>query len=127
MNNVCEYEALSLGLEASRNLKIQHLIIYGDVKLIVKQVRQEYQAKHPRMRCYRNCAWNLIENFFMYVNIHAILRLHNQQANSLAKVAITFLPPTILKLRYHIEMRHKPSFPDNVYYWRIFEDDEQIK
>jgi len=29
-NNVCEYEALILGLEAPRKLKIKHLIVYGD-------------------------------------------------------------------------------------------------
>jgi hypothetical protein len=93
----------------------------------VKQVRQEYQDKHPRMRSYRNCAWDLIENLFLSFNIHAIPRLHNQQADSLAKATSTFIPPTVLKLKYHIEMRHKPSIPDNVHYWKIFEDDEQIK
>jgi ribonuclease HI len=35
-DNVCEYEALVLGLEAARKLKIKHLIVYGDVELIVK-------------------------------------------------------------------------------------------
>jgi ribonuclease HI len=55
-NNVCEYEALILGLEAARKLKIQHLIVYGDVELIVKQMKHQYQAKHPRMRSYRNCS-----------------------------------------------------------------------
>jgi hypothetical protein len=35
-NNVCEYEALFLGLEAARKLKIKHLIVYGDAELIVK-------------------------------------------------------------------------------------------
>jgi ribonuclease HI len=77
-NNLFEYEALILGLEAARKLNIQHLIVYGDVELIVKQVRQEYQEKCPRMRSYRNCAWDLIENFFLSFNIHAIPRLHNQ-------------------------------------------------
>jgi hypothetical protein len=28
---VCDYEALVLGLEAARKLKIKHLIVYGDV------------------------------------------------------------------------------------------------
>ena len=79
------------------------------------------------MRSYRNCAWDLIENFFLYFNIHAIPRLHNQQADSLAKDASNLIPPTVLKLKYHIDMRHKPSIPDNVHYWKIFEDDEQIK
>jgi ribonuclease HI len=35
-NNVYEYEALVLGLEAARKLKIEHLIVYGDVECIVK-------------------------------------------------------------------------------------------
>ena len=39
-DNVCEYEALVLGLEVARKLKIKHLIVYGDTKLIVKQVKQ---------------------------------------------------------------------------------------
>jgi ribonuclease HI len=56
MNNVYEYEVLVLGLEATRKLKIEHLIVYGDAQLIVKQIKQQYQAKHPRMRSYRNCA-----------------------------------------------------------------------
>jgi hypothetical protein len=39
-NNVCEYEALVLGLEAARKLKIENLIVYGDAELIVKQIKQ---------------------------------------------------------------------------------------
>jgi hypothetical protein len=53
--------------------------------------------------------------------------VHNQQANSLAKVVATLVPPIVLKLKYHIEMRHKPSISNNVQHWRVFEDDEQIK
>jgi hypothetical protein len=68
------------------------------------------------MRSYRNCAWDLIEFFFLSLSIHAIPRFHNKQVDSLAKDASTFIPPTILKLKYHIEMRHKPSIPDNVHY-----------
>jgi ribonuclease HI len=33
-NNACEYEALILGLEAARKLKIENLIVYDDVELI---------------------------------------------------------------------------------------------
>lgn len=68
----------------------------------------------------------MIENYFLSFNIHAIPRLHNQQADSLAKSAANFIPPTVLKLKYHIDMRHKPSIPNNIHYWKIFED-EQIK
>jgi ribonuclease HI len=54
-NNVCEYEALVLGLEAARRMKIKNLEVFGDIKLIIKQVNRQYQAKHPRLRSYRNC------------------------------------------------------------------------
>jgi len=77
-NNVCEYEALVLGLEAARRMKIKNLKIFGDAELIVKQVNRQYQAKHPRLRSYRNCVWDLIENFFSFVKIHYIPRTENQ-------------------------------------------------
>jgi hypothetical protein len=53
--------------------------------------------------------------------------MHNQQADSLFKAAATFITPIVLKLKYHIEMRHKPSIPNNVQHWKVFDDDEQIK
>jgi ribonuclease HI len=41
-NNVCEYEALVLGLEAARKLKIKNLEVYDDVELIIKQINHQY-------------------------------------------------------------------------------------
>jgi ribonuclease HI len=39
-NNVCEYEALVLRLEATRRMKIKNLEIFGDAELIIKQVNR---------------------------------------------------------------------------------------
>jgi hypothetical protein len=103
------------------------MIVYGDAELIVKQVKQQYQAKHPRLRSYRNCAWDLIENLFSSFNIHSIPKMENQQVDSLAKATATFILPSVLKLKYHIEMRYRPSIPNNVQHWQVLEDDEQIK
>jgi ribonuclease HI len=126
-NNICEYEALILGLEATKKLNIKNLEVYGDAELIVKQVNRQYQAKHPRLRTYRNCAWDLMENFFSSIKVHFIPRTENLHADALAKAASTFSPPTYVKLKYHIEIRYKPSIPDNVRHWQVFEDDEQIQ
>jgi ribonuclease HI len=126
-NNVCEYEALILGLEAAKKLNIKNLEVYGDAELIVKQVNRQYQAKHPRLRTYRNCAWDLMENFFSSIKVHFIPRTENLHADALAKAASTFSPPTNVKLKYHIEIRYKPSIPDNVRHWQVFEDDEKIQ
>jgi hypothetical protein len=67
------------------------------------------------------------QKLFSLFNIHHIPRAENQQVDSLEKVAATFMPPTVLKLKYHIEMRHEPSIPNNVQHYQVFEDDEQIK
>jgi hypothetical protein len=77
------------------------------------------------MRSYTNCAWDLIEDFFSSFSIHSIPRLHNQQANSLAKAATTFVPPIVLKLKYHIDMRHKPLIPNIFQNCQVFEDYEK--
>jgi hypothetical protein len=103
------------------------LIVYGDTELIVKQITQQYQSKHSRFRSYRNCSWDLIDNFFWSFNIHSIPIMHNQQRDSLDKAIENFVPPTILRLKYHIEMRHKPSIPKKFQHWQVFEDDEKIK
>jgi ribonuclease HI len=101
-------------LEASRKLNIKNLEYYGDAELIVKQINQQYQAKHPRLRSYRNCSWDLMENLFSSVKVHFIPRDENQQVDSLAKETSTFIPPTSFKLKYHIEVRHRPFIPNNI-------------
>jgi hypothetical protein len=45
----------------------------------------------------------------------------------LSKAASTFSPPTSFKLKYHIEVRHRPSILNNIQHWQVFEDDKQIK
>jgi ribonuclease HI len=53
-NNVAEYEALILGLRVAKYMGIEEISVFGDVELIVQQIRNIYQAKHPRLRSYRN-------------------------------------------------------------------------
>jgi ribonuclease HI len=68
-NNIAEYEALVLGLRVAKDMKIEELSVFGDAKLIVHQVKNIYQAKHPRLRTYKNEVWDLIDNFFLAFNI----------------------------------------------------------
>jgi hypothetical protein len=41
--------------------------------------------------------------------------------------ASTFKPPLPPKLKYEVKVRYRPSIPDNVKYWRVFEEDSEIK
>jgi hypothetical protein len=68
-----------------------------------------------------------MEKKFSLVKVHFIPQAENQQANSLAKEASTFAPPTAFKLKYHIKVRHKPSIPNNIQHWQVFKDEEHIR
>jgi len=46
-NNVAEYEAFLLGLQAVKNLNVEFLTTYGDSKLFPRKIRNQCQAKHP--------------------------------------------------------------------------------
>jgi hypothetical protein len=58
--------------------------VFGDVELIVQQIRNAYQAKHPQLRSYRNEMWDLIDNLFSAFNISFIPREENTLVDSLA-------------------------------------------
>ena len=59
-NNVAKYEALVLRLRALKDLQVKKIDIYGDSELVVKQVRGSYQAKHLRLRSYKNLVLDLL-------------------------------------------------------------------
>ena len=124
---MAEYEALLLGLQIARSMGIQSLKVLGDSELVVKQVRNQCQTKHPRLRAYRNEVWDMVENFFLAFNIQFMPREQNRMADSLAAAASTFRPPQNPLLRYEVEVRYRPSNPDKIKHWQVFEDEEQMK
>ena len=65
----------------------------------------------------------MLENYFVAFNITYNPRDHNQTADSLALAATHFRIPKTTQLRYPIEVRYRPSVPNNVKQWRVFEYD----
>jgi ribonuclease HI len=126
-NNVAEYEALVLGLRAAREMGIQEVAVFEDAELVVQQIRNAYQAKHPRLKNYRNEVWDLIDNFFSAFNISFIPRENNVVADSLVVSASQFKIPQTPMAKYDVEIKYRPSVPDNVKHWKVFEDDLEIE
>jgi len=62
-NNEAEYEALIAGLKILRKMNAKKIAVYGDSELVIKQVKGEYQAKHPQMRAYRNAVLDILKLF----------------------------------------------------------------
>ena len=75
-NNVVEYEALLLGLNAAKDRGIRNIKVFGDADLIIQQVNKTFQAKHPRLKAYRDEVWRLKDSFD-YLCISYIPRAKN--------------------------------------------------
>jgi ribonuclease HI len=58
-----EYEALLLGLQCARKMRIKQLNEEGNSKLMVNQVKTHCEARNPRLRRYRDAVWDEIECF----------------------------------------------------------------
>ena len=126
-NNVAEYQALLLGLNALKDLGAKIIDVFGDYELVINQVNDNYQTKNPRIREYINEVWDMLGNFFTKYKVRVVPIRENQVANSLATTAGNFKVPIYSKKKYKIVVVNRPSIPDNSKYWQVFEDDLQIK
>ena len=62
-NNTTEYEALVQGLRKAIELKVENLKVYGDSKIIVKQIRNQIHCISPHLKAYQNEVWDFSDKF----------------------------------------------------------------
>eukprot|EP00253_Pinus_taeda_P009965 PITA_09965 len=93
-NNEAEYEALIAGLKIFKKLNAKRILVYGDFELVIKQVKGEYQAKHPRMRAYRNVVLDILRLFPDYT-LTCVPRAQNVIVDSLATAASKYQDTSI--------------------------------
>ena len=103
-------------------LKVKNLKVYGDSKIIVKQVRNKIHCISPHLKAYQNEVWYLLINFHA-LNISSIPRAKNVVVDLLATLATRLVP---MNNRCSIELLFRPSVPDNITNMRVFDDDQQI-
>jgi ribonuclease HI len=124
-NNIAEYGALLLGLNAAKERKIKKLQVFGDVDLIIQQVNKSFQTKHVKLKAYRDEVLKAIHDFAEF-KISYVPREMNELDDSLAMSSFAFIPPLPHKLTYEIQVKYRPSLPDNVKFWKFFEDDVEL-
>ena len=95
--------------------------------MVINQVNESYQTRHPRMRADRNEVWDMLGNFFTEHTIQVVPRVENLVAGSLAISAGKFETPMASQKEYQVEILNRPSIPNNSKYWQVFEDDMQIR
>eukprot|EP00253_Pinus_taeda_P018292 PITA_18292 len=125
-NNTAEYEALVQGLYKAIGLKVQYLKFFGDSEIIVKQVRNTIHCLSNHIKHYQSLVQELTSHFLAF-NISSIPRSQNSAADLLANVASKLLPSEDYSPdRFSVELLFRPSIPDNVTNWRVFNHDDDI-
>lgn len=81
-NNVAEWTALCIGLEAARERGIRRLAVRMDSELVVKQIRGEYRVKNADLQVLHRRATGLLRHF-EYVDIKHVPRKQNALADRL--------------------------------------------
>jgi len=124
-HNEAEYEALIAGLKVLRKLNAKRISVYGNSKLVIKQVKGEYQAKNPQIRAYRNAVLDILK-VFSYYTITCVPCAQNVIADSLATAARNLKISMNSNKKFEIHVKHHPAVLDNQRYWQVFQDDDEI-
>jgi len=125
-NNTVEYEALIQALYKAIGLDIKYLQVFRDFEIVIRQVRNIIHCLLGHLKHYQSLVQDLTEHVIAF-NISSIPRLQNASADLLANVASKLIPSEDFSLdRFSIELIFRPSTPDNLTNWRIFNDDPDI-
>ncbi|XP_050916752.1 uncharacterized protein LOC127131911 [Lathyrus oleraceus] len=88
-NNIAEYEACILGIEAAIDTRIKILTVYGDSALVIYQVKGDWETRDEKLIPYRAHIMELIK-YFDEITFHHFPRAENQITDALAMLAIVF-------------------------------------
>jgi ribonuclease HI len=125
-NNVAEYEALLLGLEICKDMGVKCLNIKGDSDLVIQQLKNNFASKSERLKRYRNAIWDSIGDLDALTLI-VIPREQNSKADELVVAASTLqLSNNLIDEKISVGVIFRPSVPDNMDHWQVFNDDKQV-
>ena len=85
-NNEAEYEAVIAGLNLAHSLEVDQLEVYSNSQLVVRQIKDTYEAKSERMILYLQKVRDLLKKFVL-VQVKHVPRSENSRADALAKLA----------------------------------------
>ena len=63
INNKVEYEGILMGLRLGKALGDENLLVQSDSKLVIGQIKEEYEAKEERMQKYLRLTKHLTQKF----------------------------------------------------------------
>ena len=108
-NNEAEYEGILTGLRIGKALRAKNLFIQSDSKLIIGQIKEEYEAKEERMQKYLRLMRRLTQEFNR-VEFTQIPRSQNMVADEVTKMASSEEGSTRSQL--DMEVQKRPSIEE---------------
>ena len=63
INNKVEYEGILMGLRLGKAFGDENLLVQSDSKLVIGQIKEEYEAKEERMQKYLRLTKHLTQKF----------------------------------------------------------------
>ncbi|HEY1977291.1 MAG TPA: ribonuclease HI family protein [Candidatus Baltobacteraceae bacterium] len=95
-NNVAEWTALLLGLQAAANRGIRRLAVRLDSELVVRQMLGEYRVKHADLQPLHRRALALLRRF-EHVDVRHVPRKQNAAADKLVNRVLDAQAPSPAK------------------------------
>jgi ribonuclease HI len=87
-NNVAEYSGLLLGLNEAIKRNINNLVVKGDSKLVIEQLKGSYKVKSARLLPFYEKAKNLSKNI-KSVQFEHVYRTENKRADELSNKGLS--------------------------------------
>ncbi|XP_073108374.1 uncharacterized protein [Elaeis guineensis] len=98
-NNKVEYEALIAGLRLTKDVRAKHLKVFSDSQLIMRQVKDEYEAQEKNIKRY----------------LEKVPQMQNTRMDALSKLAAS-IPPEF-QIGTYIEAALYVLHDDKLYKW----------
>ena len=109
-NNEAEYEAVIAGLNLAHSMGVDQLVVCRDSQLVVKQIKDDYDAKGKKMIRYLKKVREMLKKF-VRVQVRHVLRTENSRVDALAKLATASQED--LDRRVQVEHLMEPSIDVN--------------
>ena len=100
-NNEAEYEGILTRLRLEKALRAKNLFIQSDSKLVIGQIKEEYEAKEERMQKYLKLMKHLAQKFDKLEFVQ-IPRGQNMAADEIAKMASSEEGSTSMELNMEV-------------------------
>ena len=121
-NNVDEYEALIQELWKSIDLNIKCLEVFGDSQIVIIHMRDSIHCTSHHLKNYQQEVWDLVNKLEAF-NIKSILHTENSDVDILANATSNLSPSDdFTNTIFSIELIYRPSIPNNITNWRIFDN-----